>query len=471
MTDINDGHPHLSGNFAPIRSEDDFILPVTGALPPELRGTLYRNGPNPQFAPRGPYHWFSGDGMVHAFDIDDGEVIYRNRYVRTPKWQQENKAGRALFAGFNAHLHDPMAQGQDGGTANTSLVSHAGRLLALNESYPPFEIAPHSLAARGYVPDYGRTSFTAHPKIDPRTGEMLWFAYGTGALPLNAEVTFGITDKTGRIIRRDIFTAPFCAIMHDFLITENWVLFPIFPLTGSMERAQRGLPPIAWEPERGVHLGLLRRDAPISSLRWFRTETCHAYHMMNAWEDSDGRIQADLFRYDSAPLFPLADGSPRQHTMARLWRWTLDPYLTDSAIRQVPLDNLDGEFPHIDARWTGLPHRHGWYAADTLGLNDAEPLRLNALVHRDAANGYRAVYELPAGDLVSEPVFAPRSAGAAEGDGWLFAVAWRPAEMRSDLLIFRACDLAAGPIAAASLPRRVPFGFHGHWIARSRAAA
>lgn len=469
MTTINTGHPHLSGNFAPIRSEDDFDLPVHGRLPAALHGTLYRNGPNPQFEPRGPYHWFSGDGMLHAFRIGAGKATYSNRYVRTPKWQVEHAAGRALFAGFNAHLNDPLAQGCDGGTANTSIVHHAGRLLALNEAYPPFAVEPQSLAAGGYAAAY-RGPVTAHPKIDPRSGEMLWFAYGTGPQPLNSQMTFGITDAAGRITRCETFAAPFCAIMHDFLVTENWVIFPAFPLTGSLERAQRGLPPIAWEPDRGTHVGLLRRDAPAATIRWLRTDACHAYHMMNAWEEH-GRLHADMFRYDSAPMFPQADGTPRRHCMARLWRWSLDPQDAGGIISQTAIDDLDGEFPRIDDRRSGLPYRHGWYGADTRGCNRAEPLRLNAIAHLDLASGRRAVYELPPGDLVSEPVFVPRAADAGEGEGWLLAVVWRANQDRSDLVVLDALDVAAGPLAVAALPRRVPFGFHGSWVDAGDAAA
>ncbi|PTL78876.1 carotenoid oxygenase family protein [Vitiosangium sp. GDMCC 1.1324] len=455
-------NPYLTRNFAPVRSEDDFELQVTGEIPEGLRGTLYRIGPNPQFDPIDPnYHWFTGDGMVHAFRFENGKVTYRNRYVRTPKWELEHAEGRSLFSGFNSTLNDPLAQGKDAGVANTHIVSHAGRLLALNESYPPFEMAHGSLDSRGYVPDY-RGRVTAHPKIDPRTGEMVWFAYGVGDQPMSARVSYGVTSATGKVMRRDDFQAPYCSMMHDFLVTENYVLFPILPLTGSHERAMRGLPPIAWEPERATYVGVMRRDADVSTLRWFNTGACHVYHPMNAWEEG-GKIVADVFRYDSAPLFPRADGSPGQHSMARLWRWTFDVEGTSDAIKEAAIDDLDGEFPRFDERRTGLSYRHGWYGADT-AATVGEPLRLNTIAHLDNRTGQRSVFELPGGDLTSEPVFTPRSADAAEGDGWLTAVIWRAGENRSDLLVFDALDVAKGPIATAAMPRRVPFGFHGNWV-------
>src|ERR1700677_619170 len=140
-----DGSPRinsfLNGNFAPVRSEDEFDLVVTGQIPAGIRGALYRNGPNPQFEPRGDYHWFSGDGMIHGFFVEDGKVSYRNRYVRTPKWLAENEAGRSLFGTFgNPMTTDPTVMGKDSGVANTNIVWHAGKLLALEEGHQPFEL-------------------------------------------------------------------------------------------------------------------------------------------------------------------------------------------------------------------------------------------------------------------------------------------------------------------------------------------
>ncbi len=167
-------------NLAPIPMEcDAAFLKVQGELPRELNGTLYRNGPNPQFeAPRA--HWFVGDGMLHAFHLENGRASYRNRWVRTPKWQAEHDAGRALFGGFGRKLPDaPASVIQDGGVANTNIIFHAGRLLALEEGHLPTEIEPGTLRRLGYC-DYagGITGpFTAHPKIDPVTGEMVFFGY------------------------------------------------------------------------------------------------------------------------------------------------------------------------------------------------------------------------------------------------------------------------------------------------------
>ncbi len=459
--------PFLSGNYAPILMECDAPdLPVTGELPKELRGTFYRNGPNPQFAPRDAFHhWFIGDGMIHAFRIEEGRVAYRNRWVRTPKWQLEHEAGRALFGSWgNPMTSDPSVIGKEGGVANTNIVWHGGRLLALEEAHRPFAIDPASLAPLGYLDLDGVARFTAHPKIDPETGEMLFFAYSAGGF-FSPAMLFGVVDRGGRLTRLERFDAPFASMVHDFMVTRDHVLFPILPLTGSMERAMGGKPAYAWEPAKGSHVGVMRRDGSVKDLRWFRSEACYVFHPMNAREEGD-KIVAEVMQYEAAPLFPNPDGTPGDalKAKARLCRWTFDLAGNSDEFRRDYIDDLAGEFPRLDERFAGLPYRHGYYAC-SMGQSDKG--LFDALAHLDLATGRRATYRLPDGDAISEPVFVPRAAGAAEGDGWLLAVAYRGAENRSDLVVLDASDLAHGPIATAELSHRVPHGFHGNW----RAAA
>jgi carotenoid cleavage dioxygenase-like enzyme len=451
-------NPYLSGNYGPVRDEVDIDVAVVGEMPKDLAGAFYRNGPNPQFDPADDYHWFSGDGMIHGFFVEGGKVRYRNRYVRTPKWQVEHAAGRRLFGTFgNPATSDPSVLGSDGGVANTNIVWHGGRLLALEEGHMPFELDPVTLESKGYVTPYaGRV--TAHPKIDPATSEMVWFAYSVGQAPFTRTCSYGVTSATGEVLRRDDFEAPYSSMVHDFMVTSRHALFPILPLTGSLERAMTGLPPFAWEPEKGAFVGVMARNAGVETMRWFETEACYVFHPMNAWEEGD-LIHADVMEYPSAPLFPNADGSRGGDTAARLVRWTLDLAGPSNRIRRTPLDDMGGEFPRFDERRTGLSYRHGWFAAGTSKTVGG----FDAIAHVDLATGERVTYEFSAGDGPGEPVFIPRSASAAEGDGWLVAVVYRREEDRSDFVVFNALDLAAGPIAAAQLPRRVPFGFHGNW--------
>jgi carotenoid cleavage dioxygenase-like enzyme len=452
-------------NLAPIPFECDApYLKIVGELPRELNGTLYRNGPNPQFEVSGA-HWFVGDGMLHAFHLENGRAGYRNRWVRTPKWQAEHDAGRALFGGFGQKLPDaPISTIPDGGVANTNIIFHGGRLLALEEAHLPMEIEPGTLAALGPC-NYGggiKGPFTAHPKIDPVTGEMMFFGYNAAG-PFTPALSFGSVDASGVVTRFDRFEAPYASMVHDFVATEHHLLFPILPITGSMARAMSGRPPYAWEPEKGAYVGVMKRNGSASDIVWFRAENCYVFHIMNAWEDG-GRIIADVMQCDEAPLFTHPDGSPTDpiKSRARLCRWIFDLAGNSDRFTQTYLDDIRGEFPRIDDRRAGLASNHGWYAC----ANPDLPMfnAFSGIMHVSGKGSRLGHYQLPASDTISEPVFVPRTDDAPEGDGWLLAAVYRGCENRSDLAVFNATDIEAGPVALVHLAHRVPDGFHGNWV-------
>jgi carotenoid cleavage dioxygenase-like enzyme len=452
-------------NLAPIPMECHApFLEIVGELPHELNGTLYRNGPNPQFDQPGA-HWFVGDGMLHAFHLEGGRASYRNRWVRTPKWQAEHDAGRTLFGGFGRKLPDVAAAiTPDGGVANTNVIFHAGRLLALEEGHLPTEIEPGTLATRGYCSYGGGISgpFTAHPKIDPLTGEMVFFGYNAAG-PFTPALSFGSVNASGVVTRFDRFEAPYASMVHDFIVTKNHLLFPILPITGSLERARGGRPPYAWEPDKGAYVGVMKRNGATADIAWFRAESCYVFHVMNAWEEGD-RIIADVMQCQQAPLFPHPDGSPTDpiKSRARLCRWTFDLAGNTDRFTQTYLDDITGEFPRIDDRRAGLDNGHGWYAC----ANPDLPILggFSGVVHVDGRGSRLGRYLLPIGDTISEPVFVARGSDAAEADGWLLAVVWRARENRSDLAVFNATDVGAGPMALVQLGHRVPDGFHGNWV-------
>ncbi len=464
MTTPFPDHPQLTGNFAPIRMEcdlDDVI--VRGEIPKDLNITYYRNGPDPQFPPKGDHHWFAGDGMLHMFIMENGRVRYRNRWVRTVKWQLERGEGRSLYNPFNPMDNDPITQGvEEDGLANTNVVWHGGKLLALEEGHAPFEIDPQTLASKGAWRFDGRLQgpMTAHPKLDPKTGEMLFFGYMATGL-FSPGMTFQTVDAGGVLTRCESFDAPFPSMVHDFITTDEHVVFPIFPVTGSLERAMSGQPPLAWEPDKGTHIGVMRRDGSVAQMRWFETDPCYVFHPMNAYTEGN-RIVAHVMQFEEVPLFPHLDGSPPdpEKASARLCEWVIDLADNSNGVQRRYLDDITGEFPRLDERFTGSHYGQGYYAAT---INGAEGLGFDSIVHQDFAAGRRSTYMLPAGDVTGEPVFVPRSEGADEGDGYLISVVYRAAEKRSDLVFLDARNLADGPIACAELPHRVPYGFHGNW--------
>lgn len=472
---MNDARPRSAPppNMAPIDFETEAgPLPLKGTLPAGLCGTLVRNGPNP-VVPDLKEHWFSGDGMLHAFSLADGEVHYRNRWVRTARWQAAAE-GRGLAGGFQkAPLSEAPKQQHDDGSANTNVIGHAGRVLALEEAHLPVAVTLPTLTTLGATDFDGglHGSFTAHPKTDPKTGELLFFGYGT-LTPLSNGMSFGVMSPQGRVTRFERFEAPYASMVHDFMVTDRHAMFPIMPLTASMERAKSGRPPYAWEPEYGTRVGLMPRDGSTADIVWWRGPACYVFHVMNAWE-ADGSLFADVIQFPTAPLFPKPDGSPVSDAppISQLVRWRFDLSSPVHEFTQTPLEDLPGEFPRIDERFAGLPYRHGWYVCrGTSGPGEA-PRLYAGLVHIDHTTAKRDIFMFPAPDVVSEGVFVPRAPDAEEGDGWLLATVWRGATDTSDLVIFDARALAAGPLCVASLPHRVPVGFHGNWFAQGQQQA
>jgi hypothetical protein len=204
--------------------------------------------------------------------------------------------------------------------------------------------------------------------------------------------------------------------VHDFIVTENHMLFPVLPITGSMTRAMAGQPPYAWEPDKGAYVGVMKRHGSASAIVWFRAESRYVFHVMNAWEEGS-RIVADVMQFEEAPLFPHPDGRPTDpdKSRARLCRWSFDLAGNTDRFTQTYLDDLTGEFPRIDERRAGFVSGHGWYAC----ANPDLPMfgALSGIVHVDGKGTRLGKYLLPAGDTISEPVFVARGIDAAEGDG------------------------------------------------------
>ena len=274
---------------------------VTGDIPTELNGTLYRNGSNPQFAPRGQYHWFDGDGMIHAFTLSAGKAHYRNRWVRTERFKLERRHGEALFAGLSDLSNtDERAQGVFPNAANTNIIFHAGRLLALWEGGPPYELEPSTLQTIGVYDFNGKLqgAMTAHPKVDPETGELLFFGYG----PFPPYLRYTVVSADGDITRNEEIPLPVPTMMHDFIVTREHVIFMVFPATLRPENLASGSP-VRWEPELGTRIGVMPRDGGSEDLVWFETDPCFVFHAMNAYTQGN-TVSADVCQFRLLPLFP-----------------------------------------------------------------------------------------------------------------------------------------------------------------------
>jgi carotenoid cleavage dioxygenase len=191
--------PIYKGYAAPTRLEADIRdLDVEGTVPAELDGAFYRVQPDPQYPPRlGNDIFFNGDGMVSMFRFQGGRVDFKQRYVRTDKFNLERKAGKALFGAYrNPLTDDPKVKGKIRGTANTNVLVHNGQLLALKEDSPAVAMDPVTMETEGYT-DFGgqvtSPTFTAHPKIDPETGAMCAFGYAAKGLLTRSMVYYEIS--------------------------------------------------------------------------------------------------------------------------------------------------------------------------------------------------------------------------------------------------------------------------------------
>jgi carotenoid cleavage dioxygenase len=456
--------PFMTRGFAPIGMECDYgHLVVEGTIPDQLNGTFYRVGPNPQFPPRGTYNPLNGDGMVHAFRVSDGRVAYRNRWVRTEQWKIEHAAGRALFgtSGLPTDNDSSVAGMRTDGVANTNLVWHAGRLLALEEGHAPIELDPESLDTIGRWSFHNKLprNMTAHPKIDPQSGEMLLFAnFPTGRISHDIELY--VADSAGELVRALRVTGPFAALIHDFAVTGDFIVVAFCPVTVSVRRAMAGRPLIAWEPERGTHVAIVPRRGNAQEVRWFTGPASMAWHSMNAFNES-AHIVVDVCQQEVA-MFPLADGSPIDPRGAtqRLTRWEFD-WTRPGNFSVATLNDERCEYPRIDERWMSKSYRYGFVAC--LGGPGSEDLFHRGLGRFDHIARQMRIYAAGPRSAVAEPVFVPRDPGAGEGEGYLLTNIFDEDRNTSQLTIFDAEDLERGPIARALLDHRVPVGFHGLW--------
>ena len=462
LDDQPETSPFLTGLYAPVHREvDAHDLQVTGQIPPQLSGIYMRNGANPQFDPSGRYHWFDGDGMVHAVYLDGGTARYKNRWVETPGLLHERTAGQSLFGGILNFQFPPAELLDECGVfknaANTNIVTHAGKYLGLWEGGWPCEIT-RELDTVG-LHDFGGKltgAMTAHPKWCPETGELMFFGYDPVAGP--PFLRYHVADRTGALTHSAVIDLPRGVMMHDFLTTRHHSLFFDLPAVIAATMSGESM----WQPQHGARIGVIPRHGTADQVRWFDIDPCFVFHFLNAWDDGD-TIVAYGCRMPSIDL----DFEARSDAMAAaashpgigLAKWTID--LAAGTCREEMVHDLRSDFPRLHDDRLGLPHRYG-YASAT--LDGPMSLTFNGIVRYDLQTGAEVLLPFGEGTAIGEAVFAADPEGSAETDGWLMVYATDLAELRTDLCIIDARDLAAGPVARVHLPQRVPAGFHGNWM-------
>ena len=442
-------NPYLQGNFAPVHEErtDDHELEVVGALPPDLDGQLLRNGPNPAALPSDEtrYHWFSGDGMIHAVSLAGGKAIgYRNRWVRT----------RALSSEMGTPPPGGPAEPLDG-PANTHVIRHGGLTLALVESGFPHSLSSGLNRARVYDFDGGLASpMTAHPKVDPATGELVFFGSDVFGPPF---LRYHVVDAGGVLVRTEDIDIPRATMHHDFGVTASRVVFLDLPVVFDLELVAEGRAlPYRWMPEVGARLGVMPRSGGNADIRWIAIDPVYVFHVLNCYDDGDA-VVIDVLRYDRA--FDTAPGEAIASDLPVLARWTID--LGRDRVTEQRLDDVAVEFPRVDAAVAGLPHRYGY--CTRLGERPEEPT-FEGLIKYDLDRDESTRFDPGAHRSPGEPVFVRAADGRGEDEGWVLSVVYDAERDGSDLVILDATSFAGPPVATVRLPARVPFGFHGSWV-------
>ena len=434
---------HLRGNWAPVFEEIDAgELRVEGEIPDTLSGTYVRNGMNPRSGASD--HWFQGNGMLHALTFADGRATYKNRYVRTPYYDQDMN----MMAGAADLTYSP---------ANTHIVRHAGKLLALEEAHLPW-LVDEQLATLG-PHDFGgklKGPMTAHPRVCPETGEMMFFGYTMLEPPY---LTYHRVNAAGELVQSEPIDIPNPVMMHDWNVSRNFVIFMDLPLIFDLEAAMRGEAPFGFRPEAGARLGVMPREGGNADVRWFDVDPCFVFHPMNAHEEGD-RIVLHVCRQQKAMVGGMDDIYGGDATVGKLTRWTID--LTRGDVTEEQLDDAGVDFPRVDDRTAGLPSRYGY----AMGLDTSAPtLTFDRYLYKyDLGSGARERHDLGVANHGSEPVFAARAADALDDDGFVLSFAHDDASDASSLVILDAQNFSEPPLARIYLPQRVPYGAHGSWL-------
>ena len=438
---------HLQGNWAPVKEELTVSdLEVKGEVPKEINGLYIRNGMNPRSGFSD--HWFFGNGMLHGFNFEDGKVSYKNRYVRTPYYEKDLD----IIGSFGDLSASP---------ANTHIIKHADKFLALEEAHLPWEV-DENLETKGAYDFNGKLkgAMTAHPRTCPKTGELLFFSYSVMSEPY---LTYYRVNPAGTLVQIEPIELPRAVMMHDWNVTENHVVFMDLPIISDMNLAVETGSPFGFKPEFGARLGVMPREGSNSDVRWFDIDPCYVFHPLNSYEEGN-KIILHVCRQQEAMVGGFQDIYGGETTVARLWKWTIDLEL--GSVKEEQIDDAPCDFPRIDDRRIGFKNDYGYF---TTLETDVESLTIGRhLLKYDLVNNKRLTHDLGENVTGGEALFVPRTANSSEDDGWVISLAYEAETDRSKLIIINSQDFESAPVAEIYAPQRVPNGAHGSWVSKEK---
>jgi carotenoid cleavage dioxygenase-like enzyme len=479
MVDFSN-QPTMKGFFAPTRFEADvYDCEVIGKIPTDLDGAFVRLGGDwlypPKFADDSP---FSVDGYINMFRFKNGIVDYKGRWVKTPRYKADLAAHKQLFGKYrNPFTDDPSVKGLDRTVQNTTPLAFAGKLFTLKEDSLPYEIDCNTLETVGPYNFHGKyrsLTFTAHPKIDPETGEMICYGYEAEGLETNDVFLYTI-DKNGNVTREIRFKAPYISMVHDIGLTQKHVIIPVFGFVTSMERLKEGKVHWGWDSTKPAYVGIIPRDGEAKDMRWFKGPERATVHTLNArTEGANVILEAPIFDSNPFPFFPAVDGSPWDAQKARAYirRNTFNLNSKEDGYTEEKLFEMNvSDLGRVDDRYLTHPYRYAYTAFadrqkpfDQWRAGNLQGRVNNCYGRFDLATGKTNTYFAGDTHSLQEVCFVPRPKSTAEGDGYIMGVASNFAEMRSELIIADAQNLEAGDIARVVLPFRSTAQVHGRWF-------
>jgi carotenoid cleavage dioxygenase-like enzyme len=475
----------FAGWNAPSRIECDIYDLVTeGIVPEEINGSWYRSIPDPQYSPMmGDDTFLSGDGMVSLFRFENGHVDFKMRYVKTERWKAERAARRSLYGLYrNPFTDDPSVHGKPRNVNNTTPIYHAGKLLALKEDSHAMELHPHTLETIGewdYDGKLKSQTMTAHTRLAPDTGDLYFFGYEAGGL-VTKDVSFCVADKKGNLTREEWFEAPYVALMHDFAVTREHVIFPVFPITADLNRMKAGGHHWVFEQDKESFVGILPRDAHVKHMRWFRGPARSSFHFMNAF--SEGNRVHMYFGVSKVPPFPFmqkASGINLRPDQVRIGfvRWTFDLSKPGDTWEETVI-GPSGDMPRTALKDQMSDFDIGYYQTfdpRNAPQNGPPPIAgpvgagFNTIVRMEVKTGKYTTLSLGPTVTVQEHVHIPSKKPGHEG--YLAFVCDMHDQQLSEVAIVEAEHIEKGPIARIQVPFRLRVQVHGNWVPSEELSA
>ena len=468
MTTITAGAPSnnffLDGNFSPVHEERDTEdMEVVGIIPGDLQGHFLRVGPNPVHVfSEEAYHTFDGDGMIHAIEFRDGKARYRNRFIENEGFKLEQERGDWIYKGMKSLMDPapsriPESAPSSKNLANTAFAFHNNTLYALHEPSQPTVISLPDLNTEGPTDFDGKLThpFTAHPKVDKRSGEMIAYGY-TFQAPF---VSYSVIDKHGDLVHTCPITIPRSIFMHDFAATEKYTLFLDFPITLDIRRAIAGGPAVDFEPQYGSRIGVMPRLGSDEDVRWFDVETGVVIHTANAWDEGD-EVVLQASRSNTADIAGAgtSEGNNLQENQGRLYEWRIN--LETGAISERILSETPCDFTRVNDEYACHKTRYVYAGI----FNTERAFTFDGVMKFDNESGITSQYLYGPHRHGGEAVFAPKAGAISEDDGYLVCFVHDEAETQSECQIIDARNITAGPVATIIMPFRVPYGFHAGWV-------